>query len=476
MKWESWISYSCALTVILLLLAVPVSYGYYTVVDTGQDECYDDLGTVIYPSQGDSYYGQDAQYNGTQPSLQDNGDGSVTDLNTGLTWQQSPSSSSFTWSEAVDYCDDLVLAGYSDWRIPSLKELFSISDFTVGWPYLETCFDLAGGTVSKDEQYWTSNFYVGLTHGGAPSAFGVNHGTGHIKAYPAETPGPMGNYVRAVRGGTYGINDLTDNGDGTVTDEATGLMWQQDDSGAGMDWEDALAYAEGLTLAGHGDWRLPNVKELQSIVDYTHSPNAIDSIDLGPAIDTDFFNITALPAGTTNYDPDYGYFWSSTSAYYSPEYPDCAYGWYVAFGTAPDGEGADTHGAGAVRYDLKSENSPPLPEDDGRIFNFVRCVRDTGTGIEEGEGGSTPVLSLTPEGPNPFSGSVQLGYDLTMAGRTDLSVYDLSGRRVATLLSGELPSGSGSVVWDASASPSGVYLCVLESSGSRVSSSLVLLR
>ena len=133
--------------------------------------------------------------------------------------------------------------------------------------------------------------YVGTTvEGGSDAAFGVNHGTGHIKAYPAGVSGPMGNYVRAVRGGTsYGINDFVDNGDGTVTDHATGLMWQQADSGSGMDWEDALAYAEDSTMADYDDWRLPNIKELQSIVDYSRSPSAGDADNQGPAIDTDFF-------------------------------------------------------------------------------------------------------------------------------------------------------------------------------------------
>jgi hypothetical protein len=67
-------------------------------------------------------------------------------------------------------------------------------------------------------------------------------------------------------------------------------MWQQADSGIGLDWEDALAYAESSTLAGYDDWRLPNVKELQSIVDYTRSPSASDAANIGPAIDTDFFD------------------------------------------------------------------------------------------------------------------------------------------------------------------------------------------
>jgi hypothetical protein len=210
----------------------------YPLVDTGQTACYDDDGNEIeFPEPGEVFYGQDAQFEGNLYSYTDNGDGTVTDEVTELMWQQTPSSGSLNWEEANEYCESLELAGYDDWRMPTLKELYSISDFSQGWPYLDTAyFDLAGKNVSKDEQYWAADYYAGTTvEGGSEAAFGVNHGTGHIKAYPATVSGPMGNYVRAVRGNSYGINDLEANGDGTVTDNATGLMWQQADSGIGMD-------------------------------------------------------------------------------------------------------------------------------------------------------------------------------------------------------------------------------------------------
>lgn len=63
------------------------------------------------------------------------------------------------------------------------------------------------------------------------------------------------NFVRYVRGNTdYGKNNFVDNGDGTVTDIATNLMWQQADSGVGYNWRQALTYAEALDLAGYDDW------------------------------------------------------------------------------------------------------------------------------------------------------------------------------------------------------------------------------
>ena len=86
-----------------------------------------------------------------------------------------------------------------------------------------------------------------------------------------------------------------DNGNGTVTDNVTGLMWQQEDDNIERTWEEALTYCEGLTLAGNSGWRLPNIKELRSIVDNTK--------DNGPSIDTTYFpntNSSRYWSSTTN--------------------------------------------------------------------------------------------------------------------------------------------------------------------------------
>lgn len=348
----------------------------YAQIASGQVTLYDDEGNVLSGlSEGDAFYGQDANYlNGESMSYTDNGDGTVTDNNSGLMWQQVPSSDDYTWQEAVDYCEDLVFAGNDDWRMPSLKELYSISDFGSGWPYLDTgYFTLASGQIIKDEQYWADNYYVGTTvEGGTDAAFGVNHVTGHIKAYSANSSGFIGGkYVRAVRGGDYGTNNFVDNGDQTISDTNTGLMWAQNDDGVTLDWENALDYAENSTLAAHSDWRLPNVKELQGIVDYSYSPSATDASKIGPAIDP-IFNCTQIV--NEGGDDDYGYYWTNTSANFTSGEP-YYYAWYVAFGMAVDGNGDDFHGAGGVRFDTKVEGGP-LGEGGERYYNYVRLVRD----------------------------------------------------------------------------------------------------
>ena len=91
-----------------------------------------------------------------------------------------------------------------------------------------------------------------------------------------------------------GYAELADNGNGTVTDTETGLMWQQDESGA-MTWEEALNYCEDLDLAGYEDWRLPNRNELQSIVDYTRFNPAMDRTAFPGAMSSGYWSSTTIP-------------------------------------------------------------------------------------------------------------------------------------------------------------------------------------
>ena len=97
--------------------------------------------------------------------------------------------------------------------------------------------------------------------------------------------------------------NFTDNRDGTVTDNVTGLIWQQEDDNISRPWEEALTYCNGLTLASHGDWRLPNIKELESITD--------DTV-YDPAIDATYFpgtNAFVYRSSTSNIS-DVSYAWS----------------------------------------------------------------------------------------------------------------------------------------------------------------------
>jgi hypothetical protein len=73
-----------------------------------------------------------------------------------------------------------------------------------------------------------------------------------------------------------------------------------------LNWEQALRWAEGLQYAGHSDWRLPDIKELHSIVDYTRSPDTTRSAAIDP-----MFSVT--PVRDALGEVNYPYYWSSTT-------------------------------------------------------------------------------------------------------------------------------------------------------------------
>lgn len=122
------------------------------------------------------------------------------------------------------------------------------------------------------------------------------------------------------------------NGSFVTVDNRTGLMWITNPLDAGMDatytWTLALAACESSVFAGYTDWRLPNARELMSIVDYSKAA--------GPTLNAAFF-----PNTHSNY------YWTSTT--YAP---DPALAWYVDFS------------AGYVHLDAKTNNA-----------SYVRCVR-----------------------------------------------------------------------------------------------------
>lgn len=250
--------------------------------------------------------------------------------------------------------------------------------------------DEAGEPRFIDSQILTSTIYDSTTLGGNTTVFGYNFADGRIKGYEITKEF----YCYHVRGNTnYGQNLFVDNGAETITDEATSLMWMQNDSGyyeAGtesdgtLNWQVALEWAAEMNaeeFLGYSDWRLPNVKELQSIVDYSKSPITTDS----PAIDDLFY---CTPIINCFDEDDYGYYWSSTthddSSASSTEYNAAS---YVVFGNAKgtmDGEEVDAHGAGSQKSDPKTGDriDYPAPDenapqgDEQRVYNMVRLVRD----------------------------------------------------------------------------------------------------
>lgn len=480
---------------ILTLLSFSGNAQTYKIVDTDQAVCYDSIDEISAPDVGSMFYGQDAQFSGYQPSYTDNGDGTVTDNVTGLMWSKTPDldgdgdidyDDKLSYEEALAAADTFSLAGYEDWRLPSIKEAYSLimfSGFDVSGytgatdgltPFINTNYfefgygDESAGERIIDAQFASTNIYVGLTMGGDETMFGVNLADGRIKGYPVDPmPGQTEDkqfYVMYCRGNTsYGINDFQDNSDGTITDNATGLMWTKDDSGEGLNWAGALDYAYNATAAGYDDWRLPNAKELQSIVDYTRSPQTTSSAAIDP-----MFNVTAITdeGGETNYP----FYWSNTTHANYTDQPGTAAA-YVAFGEAlgwmemPPESGEysllDVHGAGAQRSDPKVGDPDDYPYGHGpqgdviRIYNYVRLVRNA---VEVGIENNSQIQHKLDIYPNPSNKTIHFN---GIGDKTSvIRIFDVIGTLVASFT----VNNAEEFKIDISGYNNGVYLVQVESS------------
>jgi len=301
--------------------------------DTGQTNCYNNSEESPCPPKGDAFYGQDASYNINPPSytkLDTSGNpvqhtatewAMVQDNVTGLIWEiknqkgggqdyNNPhdADNKYTWYDStpetnrgnegtpgdgndtedfINALNEATFGGFNDWRLPTQKELQSIVDYSKHKPTVNT--DYFSNIIAH--KYWSSSTNTDdKSRAGAMSFYGGSSLT--------EKKSAMW-YVRAVRGKPPDPGgSLIVNGDGTVTDITTGLMWQQDtahDGLIGMTWQDALSYCEDLTLGNYNDWRLPTVSELLSI---------INLVKHNFAIHTKYFPNTEIVT----------YYWTSTTS------------------------------------------------------------------------------------------------------------------------------------------------------------------
>ncbi len=337
--------------------------------------------------------------------------GMVRDRDTGLIWTQSldinkdgkiNASDKLSYEDALSYAKKCRVGGKSDWRVPTIKELYSLIDFkgedissyrgteTKGLrPFINTKYFAFGyGDVSQgerliDAQMVTSTLYTSTTMRGNKTVFGVNFADGRIKGYGTGANKRNGKtktfYVYLVRGKQgYGENKFVDNKNGTITDKSSGLMWSKEDSREGMDWNEALSYAKNARIAGYSDWRLPTAQELQYIVDYSRSPDATQSAAIDPV-----FNCTSITNEANQ--KDYPSFWTSTTHLSQRQQGRDKSACYICFGRAMGcmhGTWMDVHGAGSQRSDPKQGDASRFPEGRGpqgdaiRIDNYVRLVRD----------------------------------------------------------------------------------------------------
>jgi hypothetical protein len=243
-----------------------------------------------------STFGEDNDYIFNSPSYTDNGDGTITDNITGLMWQK-VDGGEMTIENAITYCSDLTLAGYDDWRLPSPIESFSILNQQNNNPAINNTYFTATGA----EYWWTSAYQIN----DANKVWVTNAGGGignHPKSETISAGGIKRFHARAVRqvlAPTNIASRFLDNSDGTITDLFTDLVWPKTVSAATYTWEQALGYAENLDLAGFSDWRLPNIKELQSLSDPSLIAPSVNNTAFENMVVNHYWSSTSLPNQTT---------------------------------------------------------------------------------------------------------------------------------------------------------------------------------
>jgi hypothetical protein len=302
--------------IIILALGLPNMIFATPIPDTGQTKCYDNSQEIPCPQPGEAFYGQDAQY-GTNTQSYTKLDANANDLPdnatswamvhdnlTDLIWECKTDDNGIHDKDNTYYSPDAPLlinnlnealfGGFSDWRLPDVKELSYLVNMSRMYPAVNA--DYFPNLILY---YWSANPNpVGTGDKFCNYYVQVQNGYVYDFCHPNTPGGVMG-----VRGDSSGVaSNFIDNKNGSVSDTTTGLMWQQGSSLQTQNWQKALEYCENLELAGYTDWRLPNVHELQSIVDYTR---------YNPSINTDYFPSTTptfyYTSTTRNDSPDYAW-------------------------------------------------------------------------------------------------------------------------------------------------------------------------
>ena len=252
--------------------------------DTGENKSYTNT------------FGEDNDYTINPPAFKLNGNGTVTDSITGLMWQQNDGGEMMI-ENAIIYCDTLTLGGYTDWRLPNAHEAFSI----LNHQYTNPAMDVSVFKTTAAEYWWTSDRQandqskIWVTNAGG----GIGN---HPKTETITAGGTKRFHVRAVRDAidpSFIPNHFTNNGNGTITDHLTNLVWQQIPFSDSLTWENALKLADTSSMAGITEWRLPNIKEIQSINNESIINPSVNPIYFPNIGIRRYWSSTTLPNQTT---------------------------------------------------------------------------------------------------------------------------------------------------------------------------------
>ena len=441
------------------------SVGTVSLAQTGQTMCYDSSGNVISCTGT----GQDGELQKgvawPTPRFTANGDGTQTDNLTKLIWPNDASTPTYgvcvggiqTWQNALDYVTCLNVnnyLGHNDWRLPNVNEIDSLMND--GQSNLASWLNGQGfsNVIVSLKYYWSSTTCPGNTDFTIVAFMGYDYEPNGLKS--------LSQYVWPVRGGQstsviwrtgqqtsfyagddgalqFGISwptpRFSNNGDQTVTDNLTSLMWTQDanapgpstcNPGAYMTWQGALNYAACLNInnyLGHNDWRLPNKRELSSLLDHSQS---------GPS----------LPIGNPFINAKSDYYWSSTT---SPNYKYNAYAYLFDYGGEAYVGKTNTYAVWPVRTVAVGKTTPTittLPTATGITYGQALSA-STLTG---GAGTVSGSFAFTTPSTTPGAGNYNASVTFTPTDSTDYNsvtgtVTVAVGKATPTIIT--LPTATG---------------------------------
>jgi hypothetical protein len=200
------------------------------------------------------------------------------DLSTGLVWAGKDNATDVNWRQATNYCGDLELAGYSNWRLPTIDELQGITDTSLNAPSSfpkgtehASLVIAKGGLLLTANDLWSSSQVIGNPSG---YAWQFNLLSGNRQEDPQSHRADK--RALCVRHSDVALASQRRTKDPTLAEEtkvrgywldsSTGLMWAGRDNGKDVTWGEARKYCRALRLAGYADWRLATLDELESLV------------------------------------------------------------------------------------------------------------------------------------------------------------------------------------------------------------------
>ena len=287
--------------------------------ETGQTECYDNSAEITpsCPTSGD-FYGQEPNFHYTEHEFETIAEGAVIkEKVSGLFWQKETpdrygfekdsifypycvAETSCTYEEAKNYCSTLGIGGYNDWRLPTVSELATITDYSAAQ-------HIYSGFTNTTGRYWTKE---GLLFSSADGTFSPTSTDtpAQIKCvHDKEAMCPIcGKNFKVLTFSNFII---------TAINENTFVFWYLDNTIPEQSWKNALAVCQGIDFKGLNKMRLPTVNELITLIDTVNGGSLISGFtgtawtsttwnnDVSQAYVVDFssLNVTTAPKTNSNY-------------------------------------------------------------------------------------------------------------------------------------------------------------------------------